>query len=326
MALTNMKVFNEQIQTATIETVAQSVDKFNAASGGAIVLTAQGITGNFRYENFWKSVHAAQRRVARGTANTNNGVSTTALTQNQEIGVKIAGGFGPILWEPGQLTWVQKNPAEAIEVISRNLAEAIIQDQLNTGIAAAVAAIESQNALTVKDTGTTTFSYNSINGGHALFGDASQTIITDVMNGLTFHKLIDLNLTNSQRLFDAGTVRVIDVLGRRIVVTDSPALQTGASTTSTRRAKVLSLTAGGVTVYDGSDVVTNVETTNGKQRIETTFQADYTFSVQLRGYAWDAGKTSPTNAMLETGGNWTRVATSIKHTAGVVTKYKYSAI
>ena len=71
--------------------------------------------------------------------------SPTNLAQLQEIGVKVAGGFGPIAWEPAQLSWVMANPAAALESISRNMSEAIIKDQLNTAIHAAVAAIEAQS-------------------------------------------------------------------------------------------------------------------------------------------------------------------------------------
>ena len=318
MALSNMKVFNREVQTATIETVAQMVDKFNAASGGAITLTNQGFEGDYRYENFWAGIHSAQRRVDRYAAN--SAASSTALAQLQEIGVKVAGGFGPILWEPGQLAWVQKSPGEAVEVISRNLAEAILKDQLNTGIAAAVAAIEAGTTNTTYDAGTSVLSYRHINRAHALFGDSSQLLIADIMDGVSFHNLIDANLANEATLFQAGNVRVVDILGRRVVVTDAPALRESPSTT-TNDAKILSLVAGGVTVYDGSSLITNIETNNGKLRIETTFQADYDFGVALKGYQWDvsSGGKSPTDADLTTGGNWDKVATSYKHTAGVLT-------
>lgn len=321
MALSNMKVFNREVQTATIETLAQMVDKFNAASSGAIVLTNQGFEGDYRYENFWAGVHSAQRRVDRYA--TNSAASSTALAQLQEIGVKVAGGFGPILWEPGQLAWVQKSPGEAVEVISRNLAEAILKDQLNTAIAAAVAAIEAGTANTTYDAGTSVLSYRHINRAHALFGDSSQLLIADIMDGVSFHNLIDANLANEATLFQAGNVRVVDILGRRVVVTDAPALRESPSTT-TNDAKILSLVAGGVTVYDGSNLITNIETNNGKLRIETTFQADYDFGVALKGYQWDTstGGKSPTDTELATGGNWDKVATSYKHTAGVLTVYE----
>jgi hypothetical protein len=317
MALANMKVFNRELQTATIETLVQMVDKFNAASAGSIVLTAEGFEGDYRYEAFWASIHAAKRRVDRYA--TNATASSTSLAQLQSVGVKVAGGFGPILFEPGQLTWINKSPAEAIEVISRNMAEAIVQDQLNTAIAALVAAIEAGTTNTVYDTNTGPITYADINNAHALFGDQSSLIIADVMDGTAYHKLIGLNLANAQTLFDYRGVQVVELLGKRIVVTDAPALREAPST-ATNDAKVLGLVSGAATIYDGSDLITNIETKNGKERIETTMQADYTFGVALKGYAWDTanGGKSPTDAELATGSNWDKVATSWKSTAGVM--------
>src|SRR5689334_13132412 len=132
MALSNMKVFNKTVQTMATEKLAQDVEKFNAASGGAIVLTSEGFEGDYRYENFWAGLHAAQRRVDRYA--TNASASATNLAQLQSIGVKVAGGFGPIAFEPGQLSWVMKSPAEAATVISKYLAEALLKDQLNSAI------------------------------------------------------------------------------------------------------------------------------------------------------------------------------------------------
>lgn len=314
MALSDMKVFNATVQSATIETLAQMVDKFNAASRGAIQLTPQGFEGDYRYENFWASIHAAQRRVDR--YGTNTSASATALSQLQAIGVKVAGGFGPISWEPGQLAWVQKSPAEAVEVISRNLAEAIMKDQLNTAIAALVAAIEAQ-ATALHDTNTGPISHVDLNLMHAKFGDSSSLIVADVMDGAQYHSLVGQNLANSANLFESNGVLVVELLGKRVVVTDAPALResgTGADS------KVLGLVAGAATVYDGSSLITNIETSNGSQRIATTFQADYDFGLALKGYAWDVstGGKSPTDAELATGGNWDKVATDIKHTAGVI--------
>jgi len=314
MALSDMKVFNDYLQGTTAETVAQMVDQFNAASGGAIVLTSQGVEGDYKYESFWASIHAAQRRVDR--YNTNGTPSSTALSQLQSVGVKVAGGFGPIAWEPGQISWIKKSPEEALEVISRNLAEAIVKDQLNTAIACAVAAIEPQATATF-DTGTGPITYTDINTAHAKFGDSSGLIVCNVMDGTAYHNLIAANLANTPTLFQHNSVTIVEILGKRVIVTDAPALrETGTGADQ----KVLGLVAGGVTVYDGGDVITNVITTNGKHRIETTFQADYSFGVSVKGYAWDTstGGKTPTDAELIASGNWDKVATSIKHTAGVL--------
>lgn len=316
MSLANMKVFNKTVQTMATEKLAQDVEKFNAASGGAITLTAEGFEGDYRYENFWASLHAAQRRVDRYA--TNASASPTNLAQLQAVGVKVAGGFGPILFEPGQLSWVEKSPAEAAAVISKYMAEAILKDQLNTAIAALVAAIEAGTTNTVFDANTGPITYADLNNAHALFGDQSGLIITNVMDGVTYHKFIGQNIANAGTLFDYQGVRVVDILGRRVVVTDAPALR--EASTAANDAKVLGLVQGAATVYDGSDLILNTQTTNGKERIETTMQADYTFGLALKGFAWDtaSGGKSPNDEEIATGANWDKVASSWKHTAGVM--------
>lgn len=321
MSLSQMEVFNEYFMPSIIETLAQMVDKFNVASGGAIMLSTTGFDGDFLQESFYAAIHSAQRRVDRYA--TNETVTPTDLTQLRHSGVKVAGGFGPIRYEPSQMTWLQKPTAEGIEVASRNFAEALLADQLNTAIAALVSAVENQStakydASVLSPVGGV--SYANINRAHAKFGDHSGNLIADVMTGGVFHKLIGQNLANAERLFTAGNVRVIDILGKVAVVTDAPALYEAVSGGNDKE-KVLSLASSAATVYDGSDVITNIDTTNGKDRIETTMQVDYTFGLSLKGYTWDttSGGKSPTDAELATGSNWDKVATSIKHTAGVIT-------
>jgi hypothetical protein len=316
MSLSNMKVFNEYLKKTTIETLAQDVEKFNAASAGSIRLTTQGIDGDFLQESFWAGLHSAQRRVDRYAAN--GAQAATPLTQKQYDSVKIAGGFGPILWEPSQLSWVQKNPEEALEVISRNLSEAIMSDQLNTAIAALVAAIGNQPTATNDVSATLGVDYVAINNAHALFGDASQRLIAQVMTGAMYHKLIGKNLVNAEKLFTFSGVQVVDILGKAVIITDAAALYEAGTP---NKQKVLSLADGAAMVMDGSDLITNIQTSNGKERIETTMQADYTFGMGLKGYTWDTtnGGKSPTSAELATGTNWDLVANSIKASAGVIT-------
>lgn len=316
MALSDMKVFNEYLKSTTIETLAQDVAKFNAASAGAIQLTTQGIDGDFLQESFWAGVHSAQRRVDRYAAN--GAQAATPLAQKQYDSVKIAGGFGPVLFEPSQLSWIQKSPEEALEVISRNLSEAIMSDQLNTAIAALAAAIGNQAGAVNDVSATAGVTYVAINGAHAKFGDASARIIAQVMTGAMYHKLIGQNLANANHLFQFQGVTIVDILGKAVIVTDAPALFTAGTPD---KEKVLSLVNGAAVVSDGSDLITNIDTTNGKLRIETTMQADYTFGLGLKGYTWDTanGGKSPTDTEIATGSNWDLVANSVKASAGVMT-------
>lgn len=319
MAINDMVVFNETITGVTIETLAQMIDKFNAASGGSIVLSADGFSGDFMMQSFFTSIHSAQRRVDR--YKTNDAAAVTPLQQAQLNGVKVAGGFGPILFEPGQMTWIRQAPARAVQAIAENMAQAILADMLNTCIAAVVAAMRNNSSVTLDVSGlspTEGISHFNLNKAHALFGDHSGSIIAHVMRGTTAHKLIGQNITNQSQLFVAGNVRILDILGRIVVVTDAPALFESASPTDLEI--VAALTSGAVTAYDPGDLITNIETSNGKERIETTYQADYTFGVGMKGYSWDDvnGGKSPTDAELTTGTNWDQTVTSHKHTAGVV--------
>lgn len=319
MSLSQMQVFNEYVMPATIETLAQMVDKFNQASGGAIRLTTDGFTGDFLQESFFASIHSAQRRVDRYAA---QGTPTvTDLTQLKHSSVKVAGGFGPVRYEPSQMTWLQKPTAEGIEVASRNFAEALLRDQLNTAIAALCAAIGNQatatNDVSAGTSGAGALNYVAINGAHAKFGDSSSNIVANVMNGSMYHKLIGQNLANATRLFDQRGVTVVDILGKLTVVTDAPALYVAGTP---NKIKVLGLSEGAAIVHDGADLISNIQTNNGSTRIETTMQVDYTFGLGLKGYTWDEanGGKSPTDAELATGSNWDKVATDIKQTAGVI--------
>lgn len=316
MALSDMQVFNTYVMPAIAELFPQEIAKFNEASAGAIVLTGEGFDGSFMEQSFYAAIHSSQRRVDRFAAI--GAQATTDLTQLQHNTVKVAGGFGPIGYEPGQMTWLRKPTQEGLTIAAEQFVQALIADQLNTAIASLVAAISNVAGVTNNISATLGITQGALNNTHALFGDASQTLVADVMKGSTYHKLIGQALTNTEVLFDSGTVRVVDILGKRTIVTDSPALLD--VTPVPDEEKILCLSRGAAVVSDSGDLITNVDTTNGQSRIETTIQMDYTFGLGLKGYSWDEtnGGASPTDADLTTGTNWDQVATNIKHTAGAI--------
>jgi len=315
MSLTNMQVYNEEIQGNTIELLGQKIDNFNAASGGSIVLSSAAFEGDFSKESFFNQIASAQRRVDRYAAN--GAASATSLSQGQNVGVKIAGGFGPILFEPSQMTYLQKNPGEAITAISSGFADALMADQLNTAVASATAAVENQAALVNDVSASAGITQVALNNSHGKFGDMSQLLVADVMTGSVYHRLVAEALTNTSQLFSSSNVTVIELLGKIYIVSDIPALSEAGSP---NKDKVLSVVANGIIVDNSSDIITNMETTNGNLRIETTWQADYTFGIKNKGYSWDTanGGASPTDTELVTGSNWDKAVTEDKHTLGTL--------
>ena len=315
MALSQMQVFNDYVMPATIVSLDQMIDKFNAGSAGAITLSSEGMTGDFMRESFFASLAGARRRVDRYAAQST--VTPTDLTELTGSKVKVAGGFGPVRYEPSQMTWLQRPTQQGIAAASSAFAELLIEDQLNAAIAALVGAIENQAALTNDVSASGGITYGALNAAHAKFGDMSSRIVANVMTGSVAHRLIGDNLDNAPRLFTGGNVNVIDILGKAVIVTDAPALYEAGTP---NKDKVLALVSGAAVVGNNSDIITNVETKNGQTRIETTMQADYTFTLGLKGYGWDEanGGKSPSDAVLATGTNWDKVAQFEKMTAGVI--------
>ncbi len=315
MALQDMKVYNDEIVGNTIELLGQKIDLFNAASGGSILLNAATYRGNFSKESFFNQIASAQRRVDRFA--TNSTQAATTLGQGEIVGVKVAGGFGPVLFEPAQLTYLEQDAGTAITAIATGFADALLADQLNTAVGCGVAAVENVAALTSDVSGSAGVTQLGLNSSHRLFGDMSSQLVTDVMTGDVYHRLVGEAIANANRLFLSTNVQVIEILGKLVIVSDIPALFEAGTP---NKDKVLSVTNGGIIVDNSSDIVSNLETTNGKLRIETTWQADYTFGVKLKGYAWDVanGGASPTDAELFTGTNWDKAVTDNKHTLGTL--------
>lgn len=316
MALANMQVYDTEIYTTTIELLGQKLEAFNAASGGAIVLNTNAWRGNYTKEAFFQSISGAQRRVDRNAAI--GAQAATQLSQGEFVGVKVAGGFGPVTFEPGQMSYLLENPASAIMVIAEGFSDALLADQLNTAVGCGVAAVENIAALVNDVSASAGLSQQALNKGHYKFGDMSGMLICDVMHSSGSESLTDKALANGEQLFVSSNVTVISILGKIIVVSDIPALYVAGTPNKT---KVLSITAGGIVVSNSGDIITNMETTNGQTRIETTWQADYTFGLSLKGYAWDVanGGASPLDAELFTGTNWDIAVTSTKHSLGTLT-------
>jgi hypothetical protein len=316
-----MKVFNDFLYQAITETIDQQVALFNAASAGTITLTTKRNVGDFAHKASFKAISGLiRRRDSYGTG----AVSSVALAMLQNSSVKIAGGTPPIAFEPQQFTWIQQNPELAAVVIGEQVAQGLLQDYLNSGLAAARAAFVNVGATalyTVPSSGKTTL--NALNRGAQLFGDRAQAITAWVMHSTPQHDIFDQALTNTAQLFSFGTVQVReDGFGRRYVVTDSPALSVTSGSPAVTDYYTLGLVPNAIVIEDNDDFFANTETSNGNENIQRTWQAEYTFNLSLKGYTWDTanGGKSPTDSEIGTGSNWDKTATSLKDTAGVAVK------
>lgn len=323
MALSDLAVYSEYAYASMTEVLRQRIDLFNAATGGAITLRSAAHQGDFSDVAFFAKISGlVRRRNSYGSGS----VAEKKLAHLVDTMVKVAAGTPPVRLDPGQFKWIQQNPEVAGAALGQQLAVDTMADMLNVGLGASYAALSAQSAVVYDATGNTspedTLSFNNLNNGQAKFGDQSSTISAWVMHSKPMFDLYGKNLANSERLFNYGNINVMrDPFGKLLVMTDSQNL---VITGTPNNYAVLGLVPGAVIIDQNNDYTANEEAKNGDENIIRTFQAEWSYNVGVRGFAWDKtnGGKSPNDAALLTTTNWDKYATSHKDLAGVVVKVK----
>lgn len=309
-------VFQDQVSTAATELIAQEVDKFNAASGGALVMGSDDHIGDYIERTSWQLIgQLAQRRNAYGSGN----LTPTEMGQLLDRMVKVDGRVGPITVTPTMLKRLGKDVSEASAVVAAQAAAAMMQDYLNASGSALKSAIgkmsDSSKDLSGPKATPVKPTLAGLNQGSRLFGDAYSRIVVWLMDGATFHDFGDDALKNATNLYRIGDVNVMqDGMGRRFIVSDIPALfdATGGAALQS----CLGLTVGALALKTSPLIMKAQDQLLG-ENIKTVMQGEYDFTVGIKGYQFKDGVKSPTDAQLTTAANWTRIATSVKDTAGV---------
>lgn len=310
-------IFQQQVSTAATELVDQEVQKFNAASGGALVMGNGDHIGDYIEQTSWQLLGGlAQRR---------NAYADKALTP-QELGqildrmVKIDGRIGPVQVTPTMMKRLGKDVSEASSVVAAQAAEAMIQDYLNTTCGALKTAISTNAAMVVDLSGAAGSpeqpSLRGLNKGTRPLGDAFSRLVAWVMDGAMYNDFLDESLGNTNRLFQIGNVNVMqDGLGRRFVISDIPSLS------ENKLHHALGLTSAAAAVQT-TPLIMKAQDVLGKENLKALMQGEYDFTLGLKGYQWkNSNVKSPTDVQLTTGSNWEKCRTSDKDTAGVIVTF-----
>ncbi len=315
MALTNFQVFQQYLYSTLQERITQNIELFNSATRGALILGAGNNLGDYSDMALYARISGlVRRRNVYGSG----AVSHTSLSMLLETSVKVAAGTPPVDIDPSWFSWINKSPDEAGVVIGKQLAEDTLSDMVNTSIKSLIAAILNVGATVVYDGTAAVNSLGTLNNGARLFGDKAQEIGVWIVHSQPMFDIFGAALTNANELFTFGTVKVVqDGFGRPFVITDAPDL---VYTSSGTKYRTLGLVPGASMVQRNDDFLFNVQTNNGDENIGRTWQAEWTYNMALKGFAWDKtnGGASPTNAALATGTNWDQFATSIKDLPGVL--------
>ena len=320
MALSDLQVYSEYAYTTFTEVLQQQVELFNAATGGALLLSSAAHQGDFSQTAFFAKI--AGGTVRRRNAYGSGPIAEKTLSQEEDVSVKIAAGTPPIRIDRGQFNWIQQNPEVAGVILGQQLAVDNMADMLNTGLGAAYSALASEadviTNVAAAPGAAGLVSWQNLNNAQAKFGDRSARIGVWLMHSTPMHSLYGQNLGNTERLFTYGTVNVLrDPFGKLLVMTDSPQLVTiGAPNVYS----VLGLTPGALVIGVNNDFDANEETKNGDENLVRTYQAEWSYNIGVKGFAWDkaTGGKSPNDAALFTSANWNRIMTDKKDLAGVL--------
>jgi hypothetical protein len=323
MALSDLAVYSEYAYASMTEVLRQKVDLFNAATGGAITLRAGAHQGDYSDTAFFAKISGlVRRRNAYGSG----AVTEKTMRHLIDTMLRVAAGTPPVRLDPGQFKWIQQNPEVAGVALGQQLAVDTMADMLNVGLGASYAALSQVAAVNYDASANIspddTLSFGNLNNGQSKFGDQASSIGAWVMHSKPMFDLYGKNLTNAAHLFNFGTVNVVrDPFGKLLVMTDCTNL---VITGTPNKYAVLGLVPGAVMIDQNNDFTANEDAKNGDENIIRTYQAEWSYNVGVRGFAWDKtnGGKSPNDAALLTATNWDRYATSEKDLAGVVVKVK----
>lgn len=310
MALSDLAVFSEYAYEAAVQVVAQQVALFNEAAQGTFILRPANHVGDFSEVAFWKRLNGlVRRRNAYGTG----AIPEINFAQVTENMVKIAAGTPAVRLDPGQFKWIQQEPTTRGVQMGQQLGQDLVRDMFNTGLGALVASHSQVAGLNVDKVSDGNFALKHFNAAQRVYGDRWRDLAAWVMHSTALFDLFDTVFANNEKLFTFGDLNVTrDPFGRVLIVSDAPALLIPAVTGGTPApAKVLTLGVkpAAVIVDQNQDFTDNFQNINGEENIKTTYQAEWSYNLGVRGFSWDksSGGKSPTDAALQSAANWDRV-------------------
>lgn len=314
----DFKIFDDVLQTRNQERVAQVVNAFNQASGGAILLAQEGKTGDYAYESFFKAVDGVGRR----DPNSTSALTDIRLSGEENITVKLHRTYTKNMLVSALMNmFPNASPEEISFYLGENYADEKLKDMLNRVLIAGVAALtgETTNKLDITNETTKTVNHASLVKSMAKLGDKGTEISALVMHSKPYYDLMGNAI--SDKIYDVGSNVIysgsVATFGRPVIVTDSPALINEASTDTYN---TLLLTPGALKADVSTNEVIFGELVSGLANLLYRQQNEYTYNVGVKGFKWDTsnGGANPTDANLGTSGNWDKSATSHKDLAGVV--------
>jgi hypothetical protein len=318
------KIYDEFFRTGQMEAAVSANNLFGPALSGALQLRTEAMRGNYRYRSHLKEISGV---IVHRNPVTVTSATRLAPTEDEHIAVKIHRTYGPVSFTSSQLRKVGTTPQAMSLALGRDYETRKLKDMVFTTILALESAITDVSALNYDATGDSpaTMTPSGLLRAFQKFGDASEQIVAVLAHSTPWFDFSrHLVATDKVDTVYTGLIRAMDVpsFGRRFGVIDSPALFDGSGSGLTHN--ILGLVEGAGLCIETNQEEIAFDRITGLVNLIWDFQAEYEFAIELKGYKWDVGNggANPTDGTLGTTGNWDKVASQDKNTAGVRLKTK----
>jgi hypothetical protein len=319
--VSDFKIYNEEFFGGMTEKLQQNAAGLAEQSKGSIVIRAHEHRGDYEKESFVKSLSAL---VSRQDLTSTAAVTDTALTQGEDVRVKVHRKIGPVGQAKKAFKMISEDPRVLSFILGQQQAQAVAEDMLNTGITAVVAALANTSAVKNDITSATvkTCTHTSLINTLAKFGDRADRIVAWVMHSSQFFDLGVQSIADQIDTIASGVIQAFNVpgFGRPLLVTDSASLIVTGDTPDSYYA--LGLTADALQLLQSEQMEIATDEVTGLEQLVMRYQGEYAYTVGVKGFTWDVtgGSANPDASTIGTGSNWDKVATSDKDLAGVILK------
>lgn len=306
-------IYQEQFHTGFTEMLMQEANVFNAASANTIILDTNMHKGDFVQEAFYQELtNLVTRRDTTSVA----GVTDIALTQAEDVSVKLNRKIGPVANTVDSFRKIAKDPGEMSFILGQQWAKATLVEYINTALVAADIAF-AQNL--TYDGSAATMTHGTLVQGLSQFGDASGNVAAFVMHSKQYHDLMGASI--SDKITDVANQTIhqgtTSTLGRPTIVSDIVGLIDTVADPDEYHC--LGLVPGAIRIGESENRQIASELVTGLENLVLRYQGEYAYTVKLKGYAWDItnGGANPDTGTLNTATNWDKVVTDNKSTGGV---------
>jgi PKD repeat protein len=311
----DFKIYQEEYFGGMYESIVQNTNAFNGASQGAITLVAREHRGDYLKESFMKDISAL---ISRRDTTSVAAATDTALTQGENVSVKIARKIGPIAQTLDAWRKISRDPREMSFLIGAMVGQKKVQDYLNTALKAAVPAIKAVTANLHDYSATGTPTHNVMVTGLSKMGDQAARVKVWVMHSKSYFDLVGQALTD--KIVNVADIVIyngtVATLGRPTIVTDAAALLT---TGTPNKYSILGLVDNAITVSESETEEIESQIITGLENLVFRIQGEHSFTLGIKGFTWDVtnGGANPDDTAVATATNWDKVASADKDIAGV---------